>query len=174
MKAKEFNGKCGDYMKGQLIDILMHYSDKGIAMLLETKNYTDNNDILIYNGVTAEGIPLMVAAVKGAVGPRTNTLSKLRYYIQKLANYTQMFGTIMVLFYDEKEDVWFRMNTQQLKECWVDTSKFTRKNLKQVRGTVYGPDFLEAIKIPFNVYKSIKSQEQDIEEHKEELAVFST
>lgn len=126
---------------------------------MKVQNDADTDQIATYSGVF-DGKPVLFVAVESddSYGPKTMEL--LENHVELIGRYEQMMGTVFVLFYFRKEVDWYRMSIRQLKLCWrtwakgkFDENCFQIKNLKRIRNTAFGPDFLEKINSPFAVVK---------------------
>lgn len=141
-------------MKEELKKIIAKYNDKGSALLFKVEKNTDTDTILTYSGVLNGGLSVFFVAIELDKPLESTSLDLLKDHIALIGNYDHMQGQTFVLFYETSEDEWYKLSVEQLKICWKDRKNFPGSYVESVKKTVYGPDFLDNIYMPFQVIRN--------------------
>lgn len=157
----------GDKLRNELNKIFGKYSNKAKAMFFKVENDADTDKILTYCGVLSSGLSVFFIAVELDRPLDHESLDLINEHIELIGRYDYMQGQSFVLFYEKSEGEWYKLTTDQLKICWQSKNRknFPGTFVERVKKTVYGPDFLNEISVPFKLIRN------DIDKN-DPLAVF--
>jgi len=141
-------------LKNDLTKIITKYKNKGSAMIFKIENDADTDKILTYSGILNGGLSAFFVAVEldKPLGPYS--LDLLKNHIELIGRYDHMQGQSFVLFYTKFDNEWYKLSIDQLKTCWKSRKSFSQNSITRVKKTVYGPDFLNKIYMPFKVVEN--------------------
>jgi len=149
-------------MKKAIESINTFYASRAKGAMYELKAFADNPHVGIYCGIRNPKTPVMYAAVSAG---KDCTFAEFYEVFNEdafkvLRNYSDCFGRPQVILYNRDEDLWFKIDYSLIGYMRIKKLNSNEKlfsiNLKQIRITEEGPDYLEKVKNPFSLVKPKK------------------